>query len=338
MSTRTERLSVELVLRYACATFVTLLAGAGAQLVVRSDFVGVVMALSVAGAFVSLYLRVHGMRVAGVSISRPLWNALTSLAWFVAAVFWAVTSLSDAIGLLLNGGGFSTVLVRFGAGDWLALLMQVFLLFSAFRSFALITDKDATLSTVPSFSVLLLLIPVHKGIEVVLYFLAWTLTATCLFALDHRSELKRSVDGRIPAAMPGQDVRMAARGLATVLASSLVAAFALSYFLTSSDADSRSSAQNAITGLAGRLAQFALQTSSDPGSTTGPERQIDFSSGPTLPSKTLLWRTRVISLDGEELHPQYFRLFTLSKYNGSTWTQEGDRQKRMSLVSLSPKQ
>jgi len=337
MSTRIERLSVELVLRYCCATMVTLLAAAGAQLVVRTDFVAVVMALSVVGAVVSLYLRVHGMRVAGVTLPRPLWNAFTSLAWFVAAILWTVSSLSDVIGILLSGGGMSSFWVRFSAGDSLALLMQVFLLFSAFRSFALITDKDATLSTVPSFSVLLLLIPVHKGIEVVLYFLAWTLTATCLFALDHRSELKRSVDGRIPAALPGQDVRMAARGLATVLASALVAAFALSYFLTSGDPDSRSSAQNAITGLAGRLAQFALQSSSDGSGAQGPQRQIDFSSGPALPSKALLWRARIIALDGELLRPQYFRLFTLSHYTGSTWTQDKEGQKRLAKVRFTRK-
>lgn len=336
MSTRIERLSVELVLRYGCATMVTLLAAAGAQLVIRSDFIAGVMALSVVGAVVSLYLRVHGMRVAGIMIPRPLWNALTSLAWFVAAVLWTVSSLSDVIGILLTGGGMSSFWVRFSAQDSLALLMQVFLLFSAFRSFALITDKDATLSTVPSFSVLLLLIPIHKGIEVVLYFLAWTLTATCLFALDHRSELKRSVDGRIPAALPGQDVRMAARGLATVLASALVAAFALSYFLTSGDPDSRSSAQTAITGLAGRLAQFALQSPSDGSGAVGPQRQIDFSSGPALPSKALLWRARVIALDGEMLRPQYFRLFTLSHYNGSTWTQDKENQKRLPKVRFTP--
>lgn len=332
MSTRTERLTTELVLRYACATLVTLIAAAGAQLVIRGDFVLAVSTLSIVGAWVSLYLRVHGMRVAGVLIPRPLWNGLTSLAWLLAATLWTISSLSDIMAILLNGGGSQAFWVRFGAGDSLLLLMQVFLLFSAFRSFALISDKDATLATVPSFSVLLLLIPVHKGIEVVLYFLAWTLSATALFALDHRSELARAVDGRVPAAVPGQDVRLAARGLATVMASALVAAFALSYFLTSRDADSRSSTENAITGLAGRLAQFALQSSSDQSGSAGPERQIDFSSGPTLPSKTLLWKALVFALNGQSLRPQYFRLFTLERYNGSTWLQAGERQKQKRVV------
>jgi transglutaminase-like putative cysteine protease len=334
MSTRTERLSGELWLRYLCATLVTVIAAGGAQLVVRSDFVLAVVALSVMGAPVSLYLRLHGMRVAGVSIPRPLWNALTSLLWFVVSALWTFSTLSDVIRIIASGAGSQGFLVRFGAGEALGVLMQVFLLFSAFRSFALVSDKDATLATVPSFSVLLLLIPLHKGIEVVLYFLAWTLTTTVLFALDQRSELRRLVDGRVPAALPGQDVRMAARGLATVLSSALVAAFALSYFLTSRNPDDRSSAESAITSLVGRLAQFASQSSSEGGS-GGPERQIDFSSGPTLPSKALLWRARVVALDGQQLRPQYFRLFTLARYDGLTWTPLAGNQKSVPLTSLS---
>lgn len=338
MSIRTERLSGELVSRYACATLVTLFAAAGAQLVLRTDFVLAVAALSIVGAWVSLYLRTHGMRVAGLTIPRALWNGLTSSVWLLATVLWTASPLSDMLAILLSGGGTQAFWVRFAAGDSLLLLMQAFLLFSAFRSFALISDKDATLATVPSFSVLLLLIPVHKGVEVVLYFLAWTLTATALFALDHRSELARGVDGRVPAALPGQDVKLAARGLASVMTCALVAALALSYFLTSRDAESRSSTENAITGLAGRLAQFALQSSSDQSGSAGPERQIDFSSGPTLPSKVLLWKALVISLDGQPVRPQYFRLFTLARYNGSTWLQKGDKEKRVALAPLTPAQ
>ncbi len=339
MSTRTGRLSGELLLRYGCAGLVTTIAAAGAQLVVsRNDFILGIIALSFAGTLVSLFLRLHGMRVAGVSISRPLWNALTSLAWFGAATLWTLSSLSDLLAIVMSGGATQGFWLRFGAGESLGLLMQVFLLFSAFRSFALISDKDATLATVPSFSVLLLLIPVHKGIEVVFYFLLWTLCATVLFALDHRSELARAVDGRVPAVVPGQDVRLAARGLVTVLACALVAAFALSYFLTSRNPDDRSAAENQITGLAGRLAQFALQSSGDSNSGAGPQRQIDFSSGPSLPSQALLWKAGVLNQGGEVLRPQYFRLFTLARYNGSTWTQIMDDQKRVPLAPLNSTQ
>lgn len=333
MSKRTERLSGELVLRYGCATLVTLVAAAGAQLVVRTDFVLAIIALCLVGAPISLFLRLHEMRVLGMKISRPLWNGFTSFAWFIAAAVWTISSLSDLVAIVMSGGASQGFWLRFGAGESLSLLMQVFLLFAAFRSFALISDKDATLATVPSFSVLLLLIPVHHGIEVVVYFLIWTLGATTLFALDHRSELARSVDGRVPASLPGQDVRLAARGLATVLAAAMVAAFALSYFLTSRNADDRSKTESAISNLAGRLVQFALQTSSE-STGGGPERQIDFSSGPALPSRALLWQVTVVGLDDKPLRPQYFRLFSLSRYSGSTWTQSPSEQKRVNEEPL----
>ncbi|BCM89855.1 protein-glutamine gamma-glutamyltransferase [Abditibacteriota bacterium] len=336
MSTRTERWSVELLFRYICATLVTLIAAAGAQLVVRTDFTVAIAIVSFLGAPVSLYLRLHGMRIAGFSLSRPLWNTFTVVLFFVCAGAWTLISMSDLLSLMLSGGASQSFWLRFGAEGSLALLMQVFLLFAAFRSFALISDKDATLATVPSFSVLLLLIPVHKGIEVVLYFLIWTLAATILFALDHRAELNDGADGRILSPTPGQDVRLAARGLATVMGAALVAAFSLSALLTSRNADDRSATESAITGLVGRLAQFAM-SSPDSSLSGGPERQIDFSSGPSLPSRALLWQMRVwIPGSNRVLRPGYFRLFTLARYNGSTWTQAPREQKRVRLANLSP--
>lgn len=337
MNTRTERWSGELLLRYACATFVTWIAAAGAQLVVRSDFVVAIAVLSFLGIPISLYLRMHSMRVAGFSISRPLWNAFTVVMFFVVAGVWTLASMSDLLSLVMSGGASQSFWLRFGAEGSLALLMQVFLLFAAFRSFALISDKDATLATVPSFSVLLLLIPVHKGIEVVLYFLLWTLAATTLFALDHRAELRDGTNGRVPAPLPGQDARLAARGLATVLGSALIAAFSLSALLTSRNSDERSATESAITALVGRLAQFAT-SSSDSSIAGGSERQIDFSSGPALPSRTLLWKIRVRSPDGDWLRPGYFRLFSLSHYDGSSWTQTPHGQTRVARSLLAPQE
>ncbi|RYX84851.1 hypothetical protein EON83_07870 [bacterium] len=336
MSTRTERWSVELLLRYICATFVTCIAAAGAQLVVRTDFAVAIVVISLLGVPVSLYLRLHGMRIAGFSLSRPLWNTFTVILFFVSSAIWTLISMSDLFGLMMSGMASQNFWLRFGAEGSLGLLMQVFLLFAAFRSFALISDKDATLATVPSFSVLLLLIPVHKGIEVVLYFLMWTLSATTLFALDHRAELNEGADGRIAAPIPGQDVRLAARGLATVLGAALVAAFSLSALLTSRNTDDRSATESAITGLAGRLAQFAM-SSSDSTLSGGPERQIDFTSGPSLPSRALLWRVRVRTAEADNniVRPGYFRLFTLARYNGSTWTQLPREQRRVNVSELS---
>ncbi len=339
MSTRTERWSVELLLRYVCATLVTWIAAAGAQLVVRTDFTVAIAIVTLLGVPVSLYLRLHSMKIAGVSLSRPLWNTFTVILFFVSAGVWTLISMSDLLGLMLSGAASQSFWLRFGAEGSLALLMQVFLIFAAFRSFALISDKDATLATVPSFSVLLLLIPVHKGIEVVLYFLIWTLAATTLFALDHRAELNDGADGRILAPIPGQDVRLAARGLATVVGSALIAAFSLSALLTSRNADDRSATESAITGLAGRLAQFAM-SSPDSSLSGGPERQIDFSSGPSLPSRALLWQVRVRTAgeDGRVLRPAYFRLFTLARYNGSTWTQAPREQRRITSGPFSEKE
>ncbi len=334
MTTRTEHLSASTLLRYACATIVTLIAAAGAQLVVRSDFTLAIGALALIGAPVSLYLRLHSMRVAGFSLSKPLWNGFTVLVFFVSAGVWTLASMSDLLSLVMSGQASQSFWLRFGAEGSLALLMQVFLLFAAFRSFALISDKDATLATVPSFSVLLLLIPVHKGIEVVLYFLLWTLAATTLFALDHRSELAAGADGRVRSPTLGQDVPLAARGLATVLAAALVAAFGLSALLTSRSSDDRSATESAITGLASRLAQFALR-SSESSQGEGIERQIDFSSGPSLPSRTLLWRVLVRSPRGRLLRPNYFRLFALSRYNGSTWTRTSRSTKQIARAPLS---
>ena len=334
MNHRTEYLSASLLLRYVCATLVTLIAVAGAQLVVRSDFALAVGVLTLVGAPVSLYLRLHSMRVAGFSLSKPLWNGFTVLVFFVSAGAWTLASMSDLLSLVMSGGASQSFWLRFGAEGSLALLMQVFLLFAGFRSFALISDKDATLATVPSFSVLLLLIPVHKGIEVVLYFLLWTLAATTLFALDHRAELAAISDGRVRSAKPGQDIPLAARGLATVLSAALVAAFALSALLTSRSSDDRSATETAITTLASRLAQFAMSSSeSSPGG--GIERQIDFSTGPSLPTRALLWRVLVRNQNNHVLHPAYFRLFTLARYNGSTWTQSSRAQKRVLSAPLS---
>ncbi len=331
MNTRTERWNTELLLRYLCATLVTWIAAAGAQLVVRSDFCVVIGLVALLGAPVSLLLRLNGMHVFGISLSRPLWNAFTVIVFFVSAGLWTLSSMSDLLSLVLRGGASQSYWLRFGAESSLALLMQVFLLFAAFRSFALISDRDATLATVPSFSVLLLLIPVHKGIEVVLYFLLWTLAATTLFALDHRAELREGANGRVPSPLPEQDGRMAVRGFVTVLSAALVAAFSLSALVSSRSADDRNATESAITSLVGRLAQFAMG-SSDSSTGSAIERQIDFSSGPSLPSRALLWQVRVSTMNDRIVHPSYFRLFTLSRFNGSSWTQSAGMQKRIILA------
>ncbi len=309
----------ELGLRYGAATLVTLIALAAAQLVLPTQFMLVLGAITLLGVPVSLWMRLHDMRIGGFAVPRPLWNALTVIASFAASAYFLRVPLRNVVGAL-EGGMNESSLLSMGATEPMLLLVQLFLVFAAFRSFSLISDKDATLVTVPSFSVLLLLIPVYPNIEVVCYFLVWTLVATMLFALDHRSEIHAQVTATVPAPAPGQDVKLAARSLAGVLSFSLVAAIALSGLLTARDPRESSSSDSAITLLATRLTRFTLQNQ-ETSLGNGPERQIDFSSGTSLPTRAALWKTETVTWEGKPINPLYWRLFTLSDYNGSTWTQ-----------------
>jgi hypothetical protein len=168
--------------------------------------------------------------------------------------------------------------------------------------------------------VLLLLIPVHKGIEVVFYFLAWTVVATILFALDHRSEMRAVAVAYVPSVAPGQDVRMAGRSLATILGFSMVAAIGISYFLTSRDPQQRSTAETAISSLATRLTNMALSLP-ESSVNAGPERQIDFTSNPTPLTRSELWQVSAWTWGGKPIRPEYWRMFSLDRYNGISWSQ-----------------
>lgn len=312
-------LNSELVLRYVAATLVTLIALAAAQLVLPTAFVLTLGAVTLLGVPVALWMRLHEMRIGGFVVPRPLWNALTVMTSVGASAFFLRVPLRNILGAL--GGGMSdATFLKMSATDPMLLLVQLFLVFAAFRSFSIISDKDATLATVPSFSVLLLLIPVNPNIEVVCYFLVWTLVATMLFALDHRSEIHAQVTAIVPAPAPGQDVKLAARSLVGVLSFALVAAVALSGLLTARDAREGSSSDSAISLLASRLISFALQNQ-ESSMGNGPQRQIDFASGTSLPTQAVLWSAITTTEEGKTIRPIYWRLFTLSDYNGSAWTQ-----------------
>lgn len=310
----------EMALRYGAATAATLLAIAGAQLIVPNSFALMLVVLTLAGVPVSLYLRLNDMRIGALRLSRPLWNSVTVLSTFGASAYFVLWSKRDFLMPLISGQASTSFLENFGANEPVTLLMQMFLLFAAFRSFSLISDKDATLTAVPSFSVLLLLIPMHRQIEVVLYFVAWIFVAATLFALDHRSEVRASVVATVPAIVPGQDVRLGARALSVVLGISLLAAVGISLVLTARDPSERSSAETAITSLATRLTQKLLAMP-EAAINSGPERQIDFTAGPPLPSREVLWQVAARSYGGKPIYPSYWRLFALGLYNGRGWTQ-----------------
>ncbi len=317
--TEATGLNGELALRYGAATLVTLIALAAAQLVLPTQFMVLLGAITLVGVPVSLWMRLHDMRIGGFAMPRPLWNALTVTASMGASAFFLRVPLTNILSVVRDGFNDSAYL-RIGATEPMLLLVQLFLVFAAFRSFALINDKDATLATVPSFSVLLLLIPVYPNIEVVCYFIVWTLVATMLFALDHRSEIHAQVTAIVPAPAPGQDVKLAARSLAGVLGISLFVAVSLSGLLTSRDPRDGSSSDSAISLLAMRLTQFNFQHDGSSNS-SGMERQIDFSTGTSLPTRAILWKAGVYTRDGQQISPVYWRLFTLSQYNGAVWSQ-----------------
>ncbi len=318
--TRGESPLWELSLRYAAATAATLLAIAGAQLELANSFIWILTGLTLVGVPVSIFLRLNDMKIRGFSIPRPLLNSLTVLSTFGAATYFVFWSMRAFLAPVFTGQQPFSYWMNFAPSEPIRLLMQVFLLFAAFRSFAIISDKDATLTTVPSFSVLLLLIPIQRGIEVVLYFVAWIFVAMILFALDHRSEVRERVDLTVPAISPGQDVKLGARSLATVMMVSLLAAGGISMLLSLRDPEEQSSTGSAISVLATRLTNMAMAIP-EVSVNSGPERQIDFTSGPALPSRAALWQVSARLYGGKSIRPTYWRMFGLNTYNGKSWLQ-----------------
>ena len=101
--TATGGLTGEIVWRYAAATAVTLIALAGAQLVVPSAFVAWLAVVTVAGVPVSLWLRLRDMRVGRIVIWRPLWNALTVISALSASALLLRAPLRNITGAIFSG-------------------------------------------------------------------------------------------------------------------------------------------------------------------------------------------------------------------------------------------
>ncbi len=308
----------ELVLRYAAACACTLIAIAAAQLYIPTSFALLLAGVTLVGLPLSLYLRHTDLHVGGREIPRFLINSTIVILSGFACLILLVTTQAD----LLASGFSREALLSHSTTDSMAILMSMFLIFAAMRSLAIINDKDAVLSAVPSFSVLLLLIVVHRGPAVVAYFLLWALMAAILFTLDHRQEARQSVVAIVPSQEPGADVKLSARGLTTVMTFSLICAIGISYWLSSRSPEDRGLVEGWILGMAGRMTQLALNLP-DVSVNSGPERQIDFTSGPALPTRTELWAVHANLLDGTTIQPEYWRMFSLSQYDGSTWSQSG---------------
>jgi transglutaminase-like putative cysteine protease len=325
-----------MVIRYGAAYASTLIAiGAAATLPNLSrPFVWLLFAITLLGLPVSLSLRFSGPRVGGYRLPRFLLALIVTIINVVAILFLVVGPLQKRIGAsLLSSDFFRAFFFHHDADDAILIVLQVIALIMVCRCLVVITDKDAVLCTVPAFCILVLLIVVERQPGVVAFFVLWAAMAGVLFALDQRQELARHASAFVPAFMPGQSTALSARTLGGVMAFSLLCAGILSYTVTSR-IENRSMAESWISSLAMQLTQFATalpETSVN----AGPERQIDFTSGPALPTRSPLWTMIAQDLrTGQTVTPAYWRMFTLANYNGTSWLQAEGQIRRVSLKVL----
>ncbi|HEX8552393.1 MAG TPA: transglutaminase domain-containing protein [Abditibacteriaceae bacterium] len=303
--------------RYGAAYACVLVAIAAAQLLIPTGFALILAGVALLGLPVSLGVRQHGFRIGERQYSRAAYARLVTAVTSIVVLVFLRLALPT-----LFGGSTYQLFVRTDTLRSIEVLMQIFLLFAVCRCFAIISDKDAVLSTVPSFSVLLLLIVAHKGPEVVSYFLMWAILTAILFALDHRGETRQGTVATVPALSPGQDITLSSRALLSVVTFSVLCAFAISNYLASKQTNERGRAENWIIALSSRLSGSGFDFS-DASVNGGPERTIDFTSSLALPTRTPVWRFSVNTVSGQQryLTPDYWRMFTLSRYDGRSWSQ-----------------
>lgn len=308
--------NMELMLRYGAAYGCMLVALAAAQLVSDNAFILVLIGITLVGLPLSLTLR----RAMSDNTRWQKYRFWINSSVVVGSIVCSFLYLGFTHPDLLSVRFMRILMVEYGVADSIKVLMELFLIFSTFRAIAIINDKEAVLSAVPSFSALLLLMVIHRGPQVVGYFALWTIMAAILFALDHRAESANNVHGRIAAVKAGQEATLSARSLTTVLTFSLIIALAIAYTLSSRNPEDRSELERWVMGMASGMTKLALNLP-DVSVNNGPERQIDYTSGPALPTRTELWRVGAITFNREILTPQYWRMFTLVKYNGKSWSQ-----------------
>ncbi len=322
----------EVWIRYGAAYLSTLIAIAAESSApgMKSSFIWSLVVMATLGLPVSLALRFSGLRIGKYQIPRlaigTFWSALATL----GILFLVVDPLQQRVHTTILSPDFAAAFFnRHDADEAISIILQVFSIIMVCRSFAIIFDKDTVLSTVPAFCVLVLLIVVERSAGVVFCFVLWAAMAAVLFALDHRQETSRRVSVVVPAFVPGQNAVLSARTLGGLMAFSLLCAAVLSYFVTSR-IENRSSAEGWISALAGKLTQFTSALP-DVSVNAGPERQIDFTSGPSLPTRSTLWVISARDLKtGAVLQPNYWRLFTLARYTGTGWSQAGNKAARIS--------
>lgn len=326
----------EVWIRYGAAYLSTLIAIAAESSApgMSSSFIWALVLMTLLGLPVSLALRFSDLRIGKREIPRlaigTFWSSLATL----GILFLVIDPLQQRVNTTILSPDFAMAFFnRHDADEAIAVILQVFSIIMVCRSFAIIFDKDTVLSTVPAFCVLVLLIVVERRPGVVFFFVLWAAAAAVLFALDHRQETSRRAAAVVPALVPGQNTVLSARTLGGLMAFSVLCAAILSYFVTSR-IENRSAAEGWIAALAGKLTQFA-STLPEVSVNAGPERQIDFTSGPALPTRATLWAISARDMKtGAILHPNYWRLFTLAHYSGTGWTPASDRPLKIRAQAL----
>lgn len=325
--------SWERLARYGAAYACMAIAVGASWPLIRAPFGPLLLLFLGLGLPLSLWLRGNGIRIGGRPVNRLLLSAIVMTLTFVLSATFVASTLGAAV---LGGGLLRLMLLS--AGRSVELMVGVFLIFGVCRCLFILTDKDAFLCTLPSFAVLFLLIVVQREPTIVLYFILWTLMTATLLTLDHRHESRRGLSGFVLTNVPGQDVKLSARSLASILILSLSCSIALSYTLAAGDPNNRSAFESFMRAVVGSLSSLSGDNNSDADATsvtqTQPETTIDYRSGPPLPTRTVIWkmraeispidrsvRNRRARFDDLIIFPTYWRLSSLARYDGATWSQ-----------------
>ncbi len=313
--------------RYGAAYACMMLAVGAAWPLIRAPFGPILVALTLLGLPLSLWLRSNGVRLHGQPINRLLLSAIVVFLTIALSLSFAI----DILGNSILGGGLVRMMLMSAARS-VELMVGVFLIFGVCRCLFILSDKDAFLCTLPSFAVLFLLIVVQREAAIVLYLIGWTLMTATLLALDHRHESRRGLSGFVQTSVPGQDVKLSARSLISILVLSLSCSVALSYTVAAGDPNSRSAFENFMRTVVGSLSNLSGDTGDNADAATlqtQPETTIDFRSGPPVPTRTILWKmsAEISSSDAKNpnesatIFPSYWRLSSLARYDGAAWSQ-----------------
>jgi len=320
--------SWELWARYFAAYACMLIAIGAAWPLIQAPFGPVLVLLTLAGLPLSLWLRLNGVRFNGRPVNRMMLSSIiVGLTMVLSTAFLA----ANTGGFSIFSGGLLNALTAFAADRTFGLAVSLVLIFGVCRCLFILTDKDALMCSVAAFIVLFVLIVVQREPGIVLDFIGWTVMTATLLALDHRHESRRGLSGFVKANVPGQDVKLSARSLATIMIVSLSCSVALSYTLAASDSNSRSAFESFLRLVVGGISNVSNDQSNanDPTTQTEPQSTIDYRSGPPLPTRTVLWKmgAEIVRNLGQKsgetqvVFPSYWRLSSLARYDGAAWTQ-----------------